>query len=247
LKIMPFYIILHDDSILNRIVEESKTMPLKLKKNLFISNRINKEFYENLGENEPLIVLKTSRNVEKAKIDYENGIYNLGSLILVAYEPLKDISGNRTIYRLINRAPCFKASSLIYLFPYINYDEYIGSRIISPNILIKKIIMYGGKVISASRLKLIYPRSGKVFIEDLKRSLMKRTEKISMMLQDLNKDDKNKMIRHLREIKTEIKTLRELIKVYDVELAINLKTVKSKLINITKIVNQMMNEAMEDM
>lgn len=244
---MPFYIILRDDEILSKIIDEQKTIPLKLKKNLFISNKINKDFCENLGENESLIILKTSRNVERAKIDCENGIYSLGSLTLVAYEPLKDISGNRTIYRLINRAPCFKASSLIYLFPYINYDKYIGSRIVSPNILIKKIIMYGGKVISASRLKLIYPRCGRIFIEDLTRSLMKRTEKINMMLQDLNKYDKSKRIKHLREIKTEIKTLRELIKVYNIELSIDLKTIRSKLINITKIVNQMINETMEDM
>jgi len=246
LKIMPFYIILRDSSLLNEILGYSKTISLKIKKNLFISNQISKEFYNSLDESKPIVILKTSRSIERARIDYENEIYDLGSLTLVAYEPLKDTSGNRAIYRLISRAPCFKASTLTYLFPYIDYDKYINSRIVSPSMLIKKIIMYGGRVISASRLRLIYPKSGKMFIDDLTQSLMKRVEKLYEMTQKLSECERNRRIKYLKEVKNEIKILRELIKVYDVELAINLKTVTSKLINIAKTVNQLIEEAMEE-
>lgn len=242
---MPFYIILYDENMLNEIIGDSKTTPLKIKKHLFISNGISRMFYENLGENERLMILKNSRSLEKAEIDYEDGIFNLGSLTLVAYEPLKDISANRAIYRLIKRAPCFKASSLIYLFPYIDYDNYVKSRIVSPNILIKKIMMYGGKVISASRLKLVYPRSGKRLIEDLRISLIKRVDKLNEMLYNVKEPRGDLKMKYLIEIKTEIKTLREIVKVYSNEMNIDLKVVTSKLINTAKIVNQLIDGVKE--
>jgi hypothetical protein len=239
---MPFYIVLSNEEKINDIVGKSKTVPLKLKKHLFIANRIDENFQEKINGEDRILILKTSRNVERAEIDYESNVFNLGSLILLAYEPLEDANANRVIYRLIERSPCFKASSLIYLFPYINYDKYIERRIVSPSMIIRKIITYGGRAISASRLKLIYPSDGKPLIEDLERNLMKRLEKIGDAIQKHKMQEKTVKMKTLLEMRSEIKIIRNLAKVYHEELKINLKTIESKIINIAKTVNQMIEE-----
>jgi len=240
---MPFYIILNDEERINEIIGNSKTVPLKLKKHLFIVNKINGDFQDKLDERDRILILKTSRSVERAEIDYNRGVFNLGSLILLAYDPLEHANANRVIYRLIGRSPCFKVSSLIYLFPYINYDKYIESRVVSPGTIIKRIIAYGGRAISASRLKLIHPSSGKPLIEDLERNLMKKLENISEAVQKHKMQKKTVKVKTLLEMKSEIKMIRALTRVYCEELNINLKTVNSKIINIAKTINQLIAEA----
>lgn len=238
---MPFYIITSDHKILGKLIRGTGQPPLKLKKGLFLTNKINEDIFCTT-EDTSVKVLKTSRNIEKVEIDYEKEIFNLGSLILLAYEPLSDVSANRAIYRLISKTPCFKASSLIYLFPSINYSKYMNRGIVSPSMIIKKIIIFGGKVISASRLTLVYPRDCRIILEELKQSLNGRMMKMNKKLQQLKNTNNTRKIKTLSEIRSEIKTLRGLITVYEKELNMDLVSMKSKLINNAKIAKELMDE-----
>jgi hypothetical protein len=54
--------------------------------------------------------------------------------------------------------------------------------------------------------------------------------------------EKTVKMKTLLEMRSEIKIIRNLAKVYHEELKINLKTIESKIINIAKTVNQMIEE-----
>jgi hypothetical protein len=182
-------------------------------------------------------VLKTARELQKPFINFEQDIYNLGSLILVAYDLPRNTRVRKAVSRLLRRSPCFKLSPSIYLFPHTKYEEYNGTPIVSPSNLIRRIIIYGGRVTCASRLILIYDYSAKRIIEGFLNSLDKRVEDIYNYCLTLENNEKLRDLKLLSGLKIEVKTLKALLKFYKSEMGLSLNGVYSKIYKASKILS----------
>ena len=184
------------------------------------------------------IVLKTSRSLRSSVIDYERGVFDLGSLILIAYDLPCDPRIRKAVNRLIRRSPCFRLSPSIYLFPHARYEKYDNTLLISPNNLVKNIVLYGGKVACIPRLSLLNASSAKQVIDEFNALLAKRLENIYQTSLKLKDIQKLKWMKILSETRLEIKTLNVLIKFFEREVGLNLKDARSKLRKITRILAQ---------
>jgi len=184
-----------------------------------------------------ITVLKTARELQRPFINFEEGICNLGSLILVAYDLPCNARVRKAVSRLLRRSPCFKLSPSIYLFPHAKYEEYDGTPIVSPSNLVKRIIIYGGRVTCASRLILMYECSAKRIIEEFLNSLDKRVESVYNYCLTLENDEKFRDFKLLSEFKIEVKTLKALLKFYKSEMGLSLNGVYSKIYKASKILS----------
>lgn len=171
---MPFYIIFKkpirqsDSKLLS-----SKNF-VKLHKGLWVSQTFNYNIHVRSKVNwNSTIILKTSRKLQKVLVNPVKNVYDLGSLILIAYDLPPNPRVRKAVSRLIRRSPCFKLAPSIYLYPQCNYRKYEGTLLISPNILIKSVIVLGGRVICASRLQLLSPMIAEMLIEEFKDKLKK--------------------------------------------------------------------------
>ncbi|MBS7612526.1 hypothetical protein KEJ27_10090 [Candidatus Bathyarchaeota archaeon] len=184
-----------------------------------------------------ITILKTSRELQKPFISFEGNIYNLGSLILIAYDLPRSACIRKAVSRVLRRSPCFKLSPSIYLFPHLKYEKYEGTLLESPSNLIRRIIVYGGRVTCASRLILVYDYSAKRIIEEFLNSLDERVKNIYNHCLTLENDVALKDPKLLSELKMEVKTLKTLLKFYKSEIGLGLNDIYTKVYKASKILS----------
>lgn len=188
-------------------------------------------------------ILKTSRELQKPSISFEENTYILGSLILVAYDLPRSIRIRKAVSRVLKRSPCFKLSPSIYLFPHLKYEKYEGTLLASPSNLIRGIIVYGGRVICASRLILVCDYSAKRIIEEFLNSLDERVEHVYNHCLVLENDVTSENPKLLSELKMEVKTLKTLLKFYKSEMGLGLNGVYTKVYKASKILSSLLTSS----
>jgi len=188
------------------------------------------------------IILKTSRDIMRPQIKEQNGKYDLGSLILVAYSLPEDVKIRKATNRLIRRAPCFRLARSVYVFPQIRYNSYENSVLVRPSTFLKRMIVFGIPVTYIPKLIISEDSMAKSLVNELNESLVKRTHKI---LQDCNglQLSKSKPSKRFSELRIEIKILRELLFFYERELKIDLKNVNNGLRKATKTLSSLRKKA----
>lgn len=237
---MPFYIVWGKPLRLSDVAYLLERGFMKIHKGLWISRSNNLE-----SDLKPIInyyvesitILKTSRELQKPLINFEEDIYNLGSLILVAYDLPRSTCVRKAVSRLLRRSPCFKLSPSIYLFPHTKYEFYEKTPIVPPSSLIKKIIVYGGRITCASRLILVSDYSAKRIIEETLKSLDERATNLYNYCLMLENDEKLRESKLLSELKFEVKTLKTLLKFYRNEIGFRLDEVDSKVYKASRILS----------
>ncbi|MEM1569802.1 MAG: hypothetical protein QXL27_06405 [Candidatus Bathyarchaeia archaeon] len=237
---MPFYIVWGKPLRLRDVSYLLERGFMKLHKGLWISrsNSIESDLKPILDYYfESITILKTSRKLHKPLISFEENIYNLGSLILIAYDLPYSTRVRKAISRLLRRSPCFKLAPSIYLFPHARYEVYEGTSIVSPSGLIKRIILYGGRVTCASRLILLSDYSAKHIVEKNLNSLGERVENVYDYCLTLESGEKLIDPKLLSELKIEVATLKTLLKFYESEVSLSLKEMYSKVYKASKILS----------
>lgn len=132
---------------------------------------------------EALFAFKASRSVRKGRIDEASGVYDLGSLILIAYTlPSLDTNVRKTVSRLLERAPCFRLTPSIYTFPQLNYSKYekLYVSLVFPSKFVRTLIELNCRFTCIPKLILVDPTLAKHLIEELKRRLYSRLSKLPL-------------------------------------------------------------------
>ncbi len=239
---MPFYIVWGKPLRARDITYLFSKGYVKIHKGLWMSRSDNlnvdlKPIIDRYSDS--ITILKTSRSLQKAFISFEENVYNLGSLILIAYDLPRSTRIRKAVSRILKRSPCFKLSPSIYLFPHIKYAKYKGTPLVSPSDLIRRIIVYGGRITCASRLILVCDCSAKRIIREFLNSLDKRVESVYKNCLMLENDESLKEAKLSSELKIEIKTLKTLLKLYESEMGLKLNDIYSKIYKASKILSSL--------
>lgn len=190
-----------------------------------------------------ITILKTTRELQKPSISFEEKTYHLGSLILIAYDLPRSMRIRKAVSRVLKRSPCFKLSPSIYLFPHLKYERYERTPLASPSNLIRKIIVYGGRVTCASRLILVCDYSAKRIIEEFLNSLDERVENVYNHCLMLEKGVSLKDPKLLSGLKMEVKTLKTLLKFYKNEMGLGLNGAYTKVYKASKILSSLLTSS----
>jgi len=239
---MPSYLIIreslvntHTDfnraNVINSLLTQNYS---RIHRNILVEPNRNKINDKAFFKKPHFLILKTSREIMKPQINEQNGKYDLGSLILVAYTLPEDVKIRKATNRLVRRTPCFKLARSIYLFPQIRYDNSENSLLIKPSTFLKKMIVFGIPITYAPKLILSDNSLTKSLINELKDSLNKRTQKILQDCNSLQSSPKFQLNKRLSEVRIESKIVRELVLFHEKELKIDMKNVKNALRRATK-------------
>nr|MDO8133426.1 hypothetical protein [Candidatus Njordarchaeum guaymaensis] len=113
------------------------------------------------SEMENIIVLKRSRNIVRHFIDEKKGIFELGSLMVVAFRlNMPPTKTRKVVQRALQRAPCFKLCSSVYAFPQLKILRTIGhnygkDKITTPRGFVDVLNELGSRVIRLSRMTVL--------------------------------------------------------------------------------------------
>lgn len=236
---MPFYIVFKNPlkpGDINFLLAHGHK---RIHKGLWIANHLDSDpKIDNLLSLYSAVVLKSSRTLRSPMIDNEKGIFDLGSLILVAYDLPYEPRVRKSVNRLIRRGPCFRLSPSIYLFPHAKYEKYDKTPIVPPSDLVKHIVVHGGKVICIPRLFLLNTYYAKQVVEELNALLIKRVESINQIVSRLKTTEKQEKTKLFSETRLEVKTLNAIIKFFEEEVGLNFQDANLRLRKIWRVLAQ---------
>ncbi|MFQ6076967.1 MAG: hypothetical protein ACE5Z5_12715 [Candidatus Bathyarchaeia archaeon] len=240
---MPSYIVLrevlrtHRSDLVKRLLELGY---VRIHRGLWVAPGRGPAYETGLLGEPQVLVLRTSRALRRPHIDEERGVYDLGSLILIAYRLPEDARIRKAVSRLIRRAPCFKLAPSVYMFPQVNYNRYRGEKsvLLTPDVLMKKIIVFGGEVHYIPKVTLASSSSAKSLIEELREGLARRGQKMLQSCLRVNLGGEPKPAKRISELKTDIKALRELLNFYEREMGLSPKPAYTDLRRAIKILKE---------
>jgi hypothetical protein len=126
------------------------------------------------SERQNTLVLKRSRNIVRPFISEKKGIYELGSLLVVAFK-LNDpsIKTRKVVQRALQKAPCLKLCSCVYAFPQLKVLRTIGSNcgkdeITTPRRFVDVLDELGSRMIRLSRIIVLDPSRSEFLVERMK-------------------------------------------------------------------------------
>lgn len=190
-----------------------------------VNERRMNEVLRIVGENKA-ILLRRTRDVRKPKYDDEGNIVDLGSLIVLAYNPEND--GNSRVKWLLARAPYIRLCRSVYAFPQ-NSGQYGRGNIFGVSNLIAVIREHNKNAKIFSRIVIVNSSEAMGFIvERVKLRIKRRAEKIldgykSLMNAFLSGQlEKRQLIEKERRLYEEFKHLRRLAVFYEKWLKIDL-------------------------
>jgi hypothetical protein len=118
--------------------------------------------------------LKRSRNIVRPFVNEREGIYELGSLLVVAFKlnnPSMKI--RKVVQRALQKAPCFKLCSSVYAFPQLKVLRTIGDNhgkdeITTPRRFVDVLNELGSRMIRLSRIIVLDPSRSGFLVERMK-------------------------------------------------------------------------------
>jgi hypothetical protein len=118
--------------------------------------------------------LKRSRNIVRPFVSEKKRIYELGSLLVVAFKLNNPSMKNRkVVQRALQRAPCFKLCSSVYAFPQLRVLRAIGNNygkdeITTPRRFVDILNELGSRMIRLSRVIVLDPSMSEFLVERMK-------------------------------------------------------------------------------
>jgi len=110
---------------------------------------------------EPLL-FKRTRELIRGRVNEQKGLYEVGSLTLIAYRADSSRSDLRSrIYRMAHGSVSLRISKSMYLFPQLKSSRYatLRGRVITPDEFYQRLVSSGVEVHRLTSLRLVYPQS----------------------------------------------------------------------------------------
>lgn len=190
---------------------------------------------ELVRDNEP-IVLKRSRELARPRVDKAHRLYELGSLMVIAYNsPLVPTGKRAAIIRALRRTPCIPVGPSLYLFPHLKAPKYayFRDKIMLPDDFFDFLKRCGVVAHRLTYLRVIYPQSHEMLLNRLigrqTREYAKLVQQSQTLLKRIQEMRASRTIvqKALSEFKTRYRAHKGvayfLYQVYGVDLRMNLK------------------------
>jgi hypothetical protein len=202
---------------------------------------------ELVRDNEP-IVLKRSRELVPPHVDKGRRLYELGSLMVIAYNSSSTPAGKRAaIVRALRRTPCIPMGPSFYLFPHLKAPKYtyFRDKIMLPDDFFDFLRKLGIPAHRLTYLRIIYPQSHEMLFQRLiarqMRECAKLVQRSQMLLKRIQEMKANWTIvrKALSEFKTRYRTHKGIVyflyHVYGIDLRANLKEAYSAIISCKRM------------
>ncbi|MBS7644283.1 hypothetical protein KEJ26_06905 [Candidatus Bathyarchaeota archaeon] len=202
---------------------------------------------ELVRDNEP-IVLKRSRELVHPRVDKGRRLYELGSLMAIAYNSSSASARKRAaIVRALRRTPCIPMGPSFYLFPHLKAPKYtyFRDKIMLPDDFfdfLKKLSIPAHRL---TYLRIIYPQSHEVLFKRLITRQTRECAKLVQQSQGLVKRIQEMKVswRNVRKALSEFKTRYRthkgiayfLYQVYGIDLRTNLKEAYSAIVSCKRM------------
>jgi|GEM_PF-2032176 len=199
--------------------------------------------FELVRDNEP-IVLKRSRELVRLRVDKGRRLYELGSLMVIAYNSPSVPAGKRAaIIRALRRTPCIPIGPSFYLFPHLKASKYayFRDKIMLPDDFFDFLKKLGIAAHRLTYLKVIYPQSHEMLFQRLIDRQTRGCAKLVQQSQTLLKRIQEMRVsrttvrKALSEFKTRYRAYKGvayfLYHVYGVDLRVNLKEAYSAIVS----------------
>ncbi|MDQ1281509.1 MAG: hypothetical protein QG670_2774 [Thermoproteota archaeon] len=131
-------------------------------------NEVRKVF-ETVRENHPLI-LKRSREIIAPQISFDKGIFDLGSVAIIAYTLSKKEMGKRVaVQRALRKTPRIRIGQSLYLIPYLKAAklEMYKKKVMLQDDLFDFLRKKRVDAHRLTHLKIVYPSSHKELVKSM--------------------------------------------------------------------------------
>jgi len=179
-----------------------------------------------LAENRP-ILLKRTREIRKPQIMKEEGIPELGSLVMVTYRLPKDVNRGK-VRRLLLGTPCIRLCRSVYAFPHNQKRLDKNKKLIDAHRFSNCIQEMGGNVRVVTRVVVANPRDAEYLLQETRERFRRRLLEIVKQCKSLytmvytEGSDPYWIQKKLTELKKRYVTLKNVAKFYEKWLGINL-------------------------
>lgn len=203
-----------------------------------VSERKIDEVLKVVGENQP-ILLRRTRDIRRPSYDDEGNLIDLGSLIILVYNP--DGDGNNKIKWLLAKMPYVRLCRSVYAFPQ-NSDRYEKKgNIPGVSELLMLIKEHSGDTAIFSRIIIVNSSDVmNALVERVKLRVLKKTEKILSGYRDLidmfyaGQIEKKHFIEKEKKLYSEFKHLRRLILFYEKWLKVDFARETMKIYSVMR-------------
>lgn len=156
------------------------------------------------------ILLKKMRNITPAEIDKEEGIFKLGTVILISFQIPEHLKKERvTARRNLLRTPHVKVAPSVYIFPNLKLRSYrrFENTILTPHKFLNLLNNLGLEALCVSRLQIVYPKCHERIYEKMLENQIQRYNEIIEKVRQIRKEAGE--VKDIKDIKALAKRLSE--------------------------------------